>query len=77
MPKIPIFEKKNVLITGGAGFIGSYLCEQLLKEAKVICVDDLSGGRLSNIEHLLNNPDFEFIKHKITQPIYIYLSSLL
>lgn len=69
MSRIPIFEKKNVLITGGAGFIGSYLCEALLKEAKVICVDDLSGGRLQNIEHLLRHPDFEFIKHDISEPI--------
>lgn len=69
MPKIPIFEKKNVLVTGGAGFIGSFICEALLKEAKVICMDDLSGGALGNIDHLLQSRDFVFIKHDITQPI--------
>lgn len=66
---IPIFEKKNVLVTGGAGFIGSHLCERLLKEAKVICVDDLSNSHIQNIEHLLQYPDFEFIKYDTNQPL--------
>ncbi|MSU75504.1 MAG: NAD-dependent epimerase/dehydratase family protein [Candidatus Magasanikbacteria bacterium] len=65
----PIFEKKNVLVTGGAGFIGSHLCERLLKEAKVICVDNFSNSRPENISHLLQYPDFEFIKYDINQPI--------
>jgi UDP-glucuronate decarboxylase len=58
----PIFEKKNVLVTGGAGFLGSHLCERLLREAKVICLDDLSNSTIQNIDHLLQYPDFEFIK---------------
>ncbi len=62
MPKIPIFGKKNVLITGGAGFIGSHLCEALLKKNRIICLDDLTNSHLNNIEHLLKDPDFEFIK---------------
>jgi len=66
---IPIFEKKNVVITGGAGFIGSHLCERLLKEAKVICIDDLSNSSIGNIEHLLQYPDFEFIKYDVNNPI--------
>jgi UDP-glucuronate decarboxylase len=61
----PIFEKKNVLVTGGAGFVGSHLCERLLKEAKVICVDDFSNSTPQNINHLLQYPDFEFIKFDI------------
>jgi UDP-glucuronate decarboxylase len=65
----PIFEKKNVLVTGGAGFIGSHLCERLLKEAKVICVDDFSNSDPSNINHLLQYPDFEFINYDISKPI--------
>lgn len=65
----PIFEKKNVLITGGAGFIGSHICERMLKEAHVICMDDLSNSSITNIEHLLQYPDFEFIKYDVTQPI--------
>lgn len=64
----PIFEKKNVLVTGGAGFIGSHLCERLLKEAKVICVDDFSNSDPSNINHLLQYPDFEFINYDISKP---------
>lgn len=66
---VPIFEKKNVLVTGGAGFIGSHLCERLLREAKVICIDDFSNSDLRNIEHLLQYPDFEFIKYDVNQPL--------
>jgi UDP-glucuronate decarboxylase len=65
----PIFEKKNVIVTGGAGFLGSHLCERLLREAKVICMDDLSNSSIQNIQHLLQYPDFEFIKVDITKPI--------
>lgn len=67
--EVPIFEKKNVLVTGGAGFIGSHLCERLLREAKVICIDDFSNSQIRNIEHLLQYPDFEFIKFDVNQPI--------
>ena len=67
--EVPIFEKKNVLVTGGAGFIGSHLCERLLREAKVICIDDFSNSHIRNIEHLLQYPDFEFIKSDVNQPI--------
>lgn len=65
----PIFEKKNVLVTGGAGFIGSHLCERLLKEAKVICIDDFSNSDPQNINHLLQYPDFEFINYDVTKAI--------
>ncbi|MFA6553686.1 MAG: GDP-mannose 4,6-dehydratase [Patescibacteria group bacterium] len=64
-----IFEKKNILVTGGAGFIGSHLCDELLKQGNVICLDDFSTSRVENINHLLENPNFEFIKHDITKPI--------
>ena len=66
---VPIFEKKNVLVTGGAGFLGSHLCERLLKEAKVICLDDFSNSHPSNIKHLLQYPDFEFIRYDVDKPI--------
>ena len=65
----PIFEKKNVLVTGGAGFIGSHLCERLLKDAKVICMDDFSNSHAENINHLLQYPDFEFINYDVNKPI--------
>ncbi len=69
MAKKVIFEKKNVLVAGGAGFIGSHLCDELIANAKVICVDDFSSGSERNIDHLLANPDFVFINHDINQPL--------
>ncbi len=69
MPETPIFEKKNVLVTGGAGFIGSFLCERLLKDCKVICVDNFVTSSENNIDHLLQNPNFEFIRHDINEPL--------
>ncbi len=64
-----IIEKKNILVTGGAGFIGSHLCEELLREGRVICVDTFVTSQESNIDHLLKHPDFEFIRHDINQPL--------
>jgi UDP-glucuronate decarboxylase len=69
MSTTPIFEKKNVLVTGGAGFLGSHLCEELLQEANVICMDDFSNSSIQNIDHLLQYPDFEFIKYDVNKPI--------
>ena len=69
MAESQIFEKKNVLVTGGAGFIGSHLCERLLQEANVIFIDDFSNSHPDNVNHLLQYPDFEFINHDVTQPI--------
>ncbi|MFA5022259.1 MAG: NAD-dependent epimerase/dehydratase family protein [Patescibacteria group bacterium] len=69
MPIKPIFEKKNILITGGAGFLGSHLCDELVKTSKVICVDNFISGEEANIDHLLQNPDFEFIKYDINEPL--------
>ncbi|MBD3311272.1 MAG: NAD-dependent epimerase/dehydratase family protein [Candidatus Magasanikbacteria bacterium] len=65
----PIFEKKNILVTGGAGFLGSHLCEKLLESGKIICMDDLSNSSIQNIDHLLQYPDFEFIKYNVNEPI--------
>ncbi len=65
----PIFERKNILITGGAGFLGSHLCDELIKHHKVICIDNFSTGSEENINHLLKHPDFEFIRHDMTEPI--------
>ncbi len=69
MVKQAIFEKKNILVTGGAGFIGSHLCDRLVETAKVICVDNFVSSNQSNIDHLLQNPNFEFINHDITKPL--------
>lgn len=64
-----LFERRNVLVTGGAGFIGSHLCDRLVKEAHVICVDNFITSSESNIDHLLQDSNFEFINHDITQPL--------
>ncbi|MEK7584524.1 MAG: GDP-mannose 4,6-dehydratase, partial [Patescibacteria group bacterium] len=67
-PKKPVFSRKNILVTGGAGFIGSHVCDALVKDHHVICVDNFSTSSVANIEHLLQNPNFEFINHDIVQP---------
>ena len=64
-------KKKTILVTGGAGFIGSHLCRRLLSENhKVICLDNLFTGTLKNIEEFENNNNFEFVNHDITKPYY-------
>ncbi len=69
MPKRVIFDKKNILVTGGAGFIGSHLCDRLVKDNKVICLDNFITGDERNIDHLLANENFVFIKQDINQPL--------
>ncbi|NUQ80906.1 MAG: SDR family oxidoreductase [Bacteroidetes bacterium] len=64
--------KKRTLITGGAGFLGSHLCDRFLAEGhEVIAMDNLITGNTDNIAHLMGNPDFRFIKHDVTNYIYI------
>ncbi|MGK7391753.1 MAG: UDP-glucuronic acid decarboxylase family protein, partial [Candidatus Cyclobacteriaceae bacterium M2_1C_046] len=64
--------KKRALITGGAGFLGSHLCDRYLKEGyQVICMDNLITGSAKNIEHLFGNEDFSFIKHDVTNFIHV------
>ena len=70
-------ERKRVLVTGGAGFLGSHLCDRLLEQGNdVICLDNLFTGRKENIRHLMGNPYFEFIRHDITEPIYIEVDQI-
>lgn len=68
---------KKILITGGAGFIGSHLCEKLLNEGnEVICLDNYFTGSKKNIVHLLKNPYFELIRHDITTPFFIEVDEI-
>jgi UDP-glucuronate decarboxylase len=69
--------KKRILVTGGAGFIGSHLCEKLLDEGnEVICADNFFTGSKQNIIHLLDNPYFEIIRHDITLPLYVEVDEI-
>ena len=64
-------EDKSVLVTGGAGFLGSWICDVLIEQqAKVICLDNLVSGLRSNISHLMDKDNFKFIQHDITKPIF-------
>lgn len=69
--------RKRVLVTGGAGFLGSHLCEALLGTgADVICLDNLFCGQKDNIVHMMDNPYFEFIRHDVTLPIYLEVDEI-
>lgn len=68
---------KRILVTGGSGFLGSHLCERLLKEGnEVLCVDNLFTGRKSNIIHLLDHKNFEFLRHDVTLPLYVEVDEI-
>ena len=68
---------KRILVTGGAGFIGSHLCERLLREGnEVLCLDNYFTGSKRNIYHLLENPYFELIRHDVTAPYYVEVDEI-
>lgn len=68
---------KRVLVTGGAGFLGSHLCDRLISDGNdVICLDNLFTGSKENIRHLLDNPHFEFIRHDVTDPIQLEVDQI-
>jgi UDP-glucuronate decarboxylase len=69
--------QKRVLVTGGAGFIGSHLCEKLLEQGhQVLCVDNFFTGTRANVTPLLANPDFELLRHDITFPLYVEVDEI-
>jgi len=72
-----IANRKRILVTGGAGFLGSHLCERLLNRgADVICLDNLFSGTKDNIAHLFTNPNFEFVRHDVTFPFYVEVDEI-
>ena len=68
---------KRVLVTGGAGFLGSHLCDRLLAEGcEVLCLDNFFTGNKRNIRHLLANPSFELIRHDVTMPLFVEVDEI-
>ncbi len=69
--------KKRVLVTGGAGFLGSHLCERLLRDGhEVLCIDNFFTSRKANIEHLMDEHFFEFMRHDVTFPLYVEVDEI-
>jgi len=72
-----VSNRSRVLVTGGAGFLGSHLCERLLREGcEVICIDNFFSGTRDNVVHLVGNPHFELIRHDVTFPLYIEVDEI-
>ena len=69
--------RKRIMVTGGAGFLGSHLCDKLLELGHdVLCVDNLFTGTKRNIEHLHPHPRFEFVRHDVTFPLYVEVDEI-
>ncbi len=72
-----VANRKRVLVTGGAGFLGSHLCERLLHDGcDVLCVDNFYSGAKDNISHLVGNPHFELMRHDVTFPLYVEVDEI-
>jgi UDP-glucuronate decarboxylase len=70
-------QTKRILVTGGAGFMGSHLCDRLIREGhEVICLDNFFTGRRENISHLLKNPRFELLRHDVINPILLEVDQI-
>ncbi len=70
-------ERKTILVTGGSGFLGSHLCDRLVRDGQdVICLDNFFTGAKRNIEHLIGNPHFELIRHDVTFPLYVEVDEI-
>lgn len=69
--------EKTILVTGGAGFLGSHLCDRLISQGHdVICLDNFFTGSKRNVEHLIGNPRFELLRHDVTMPLYIEVDAI-
>ncbi|WP_239806111.1 UDP-glucuronic acid decarboxylase family protein [Croceicoccus hydrothermalis] len=69
--------QQRALVTGGAGFLGSFLCERLIEDGRdVVCVDNFFTGRKQNIAHLMSNPNFEVLRHDVTIPLYLEVDEI-
>jgi UDP-glucuronate decarboxylase len=74
---VKVSNRKRVLVTGGAGFLGSHLCERLLRSGSdVLCVDNFYSGTKDNIAHLIENPYFELMRHDVTFPLYVEIDEI-
>lgn len=72
-----VLNRKRVLVTGGAGFLGSHLCERLLADGHdVLCLDNFYSGSKDNVIHLLDNPHFELMRHDVTFPLYVEIDEI-
>jgi UDP-glucuronate decarboxylase len=74
---VTFFPDKRILVTGGAGFIGSHLCERLLAQGQeILCVDNFFTGRRQNVDHLVEHPRFEVLRHDITFPLFVEVDQI-
>ena len=70
-------DHRKILVTGGAGFLGSHLCDRLLADNReVLCVDNYFSGAKQNIQHMLDHPNFDLKRHDVTFPLYVEVDQI-